>query len=110
MARRHSEDLLLSMGALCRPTIMGGSRIFIGEGLQDPGAPFWLLKGRLCNERCQCTTTKIMHVGILIATPLAPGPYSAYLDCALRLMPLPGGHLTLSGRHGQLSGQYFRVN
>ena len=70
-----------------RVCVRGGSRIFIGEGLQDLGAPFWLLKGRLCHERCQCTTTKIMHVGIIRATPLASGPYIAHLDCAFPLMP-----------------------
>ena len=52
--------------------VRGRSRIFIGEGLQVLGAPSGLLKGRLYHERCQCTTTKIMYLGIIIATPLRP--------------------------------------
>ena len=61
-------------------------------------------------------TTKIIYVivGIIIVTPLAPGPSSIvhiltaiYSRC---LMPLPGGHMVLSGQHRQLSGQHLRVN
>ena len=37
----------------------GGSRIFIGEGLQVLGTTFWLLKGRLCHDWWQYTTTQI---------------------------------------------------
>ena len=53
-----------------------------------------------------------LYIGILMATPLAPGPYSTHLDCALRLMPdaSHGGHMTLSGRYRQLSGQHNSVN
>ena len=55
-------------------------------GAAGPGGAILAIEGAPL-PRMVCTTTKIMHVDIIIAAPLAPGPYSTHLYCALRLMP-----------------------